>query len=109
MGIDDLPFIEQSYSQQVASNLHARLRTLLDQEFGSLRVHRRRKSFIVSHHCVESLIAGLLRVQFHSQQIPLPATREGEGLSDVCGVPLTWGIGTTLAEAEDKRLNKLEV
>lgn len=108
MGIDDLEIIEQSYSAQVAAKLLVKLREMLDQEFGNLRVHRRRQGFVVNHHCVESLIAGLLRVQFHSQQIALPATREGEGLSDICGVPLTWGVGTTLAEAEDERLNKLD-
>ena len=96
MGITDLRFIEQSYSAQVADALIVSIRNLLDQEFGHLRVHRQRQLFVVSHHCMESLVAGLLRVQFHSREIPLPLTRDGKGMSDVCGVPLSWGVGGTL-------------
>ncbi len=106
IGIDNLEFIEQSYSKQVAAKLLGELRELLDQEFGGLRVHRRRHSFIVNHHCVESLIAGLLRVQFHSQTNPLPATREEDGSSDVRAVFLSWGVGTTVAEAKESRTHK---
>lgn len=106
MGITDLSFIEQSYSSQVADGLMGNVRDLLDQEFGHLRVHRQRQLFVVSHHCKESLVAGLLRVQFHSRQIPLPLTRDGKGMSDVCGVPLTWGVGESLGEAERERLKK---
>ena len=104
--IDDLPFIEQTYSSQVANKLLASVRQLLDQEFGNLRVHRRHELFVVNHHSRESLIAGLLRVQFHSYEIALPATREGDGPSDICSLPLSWGVGQTLAEAEGERLNK---
>jgi len=106
MGITDLSFIEQSYSSQVADGLMGNVRDLLDLEFGHLRVHRQRQLFVVSHHCKESLVAGLLRVQFHSRQIPLPLTRDGKGMSDVCGVPLTWGVGESLGEAERERLQK---
>ena len=106
IGISDLDFIELSYSSTVASTLLVKVRNLLDLEFGPLRVHRRRELFVVSHHCMESLIAGLFRVQYHSREIPLPATRDGNGLSDVCGVPLTWGVGKTIMEAESERHNK---
>lgn len=107
IGITDLSFIEQSYSLQVADTLTSSIRNLLDQEFGPLRVHRQWQLFVVSHHCMESLMAGLLRVQFHSREIPLPLTRDGKGMSDVCGVPLSWGVGETLGEAERARLGKL--
>ena len=107
VSISDLCFIEESYSLQVADSLMGSIRNLLDQEFGHLRVHRQRQLFVVRHHCRESLVAGLLRVQFHSREIPLPLTRDGKGMSDVCGVPLSWGTGETLGEAERERLGKL--
>ena len=106
IGIVDLEFIEQSYSSTVANTLLIKVRNLLHLEFGPLRVHRRRQVFVVSHHCMETLIAGLFRVQYHSHEIPLPATRDGNGLSDVCGVPLTWGAGKTILEAEAERHKK---
>lgn len=106
VGIKDLEFLRQAYSVQVGDKLMSSVRVLLDKEFGGLRVHRRHQVFIVNHHCQESLIAGLLRVQFHSRQIPMMATRDGTGLSDVCGIPLSWGAGRTLEEAEEQRLSK---
>ena len=104
--IDDLPFIEQTYSSHVANRLLAGVRQLLDQEFGHLRVHRSHELFVVNHHCKDALVGGLLRVQFHSREIPLPATRDGDGLSEMCGIPLSWGVGQTLSEAETERLEK---
>lgn len=109
IGINDFSFLQQAYSIQVADQLMAKIRTLLDQEFGGLRVHRRHQVFVVNHHCEESLIAGVLRVQFHSRQLPLPATRLGQGLSDLCGVPLAWGVGRTLEAAELQRQSKRRV
>jgi len=103
IGIKDLVFIEQSYSAQVGEKLMGTVRELLDTEFGYLRVYRSHQVLVVRHHCMESLVAGLLRVQFHSCQIPMPVTREGDKMSDVCGVPVSWGIGHSLAEAEAKR------
>lgn len=109
IGINEFEFLQQAYSIQVADQLMAKIRTLLDQEFGGLRVHRRHRVFIVNHHCEELLIAGILRVQFHSRQLPLSATRNGEGFSDLCGVPLTWGVGRTLEAAEEQRQSKCKV
>lgn len=106
MTIPDLDFVTQSYSVQVADKLTARVRELLDQEFGPLRVHKRHQAFVVSHHSMEALVAGMLRVQYHCCQIPLPATRGPAGLSDLCGVSLCWGVGQTLNEAEAERAGK---
>ena len=103
IGLNDIEFIETSYSPQVAGKLSASVRELLDQEFGPLRVYRRRQAFVVSHHSRESLYAGLFRVQFHSSQIPLPSTRDGNGPSDRCGIPLSWGVGKSMIEAEAER------
>ena len=106
IGITNPTSIERRYSSQVADGLMGNIRDLLDREFGHLRVHRQRRLFVVSHHCVESLIAGLLRVQFHAQQIPLPRKRNDGVASDARGVPLSWGVGETLGEAERERLQK---
>lgn len=106
IGIDDLPFIEKSFSPQVADMLMISVRKMLDQEFGHLRVFRRHQVFVVRHSGMETLVAGLLRVQFHSCRIPLPVTRDGDGMSDICGVPLSWGVGHSHAEAERERLQK---
>ncbi len=106
IGINEFDFLQDAYSVQVGDQLMSSVRVLLDQEFGGLRVHRRHQVFVVNHHCEESLIAGLLRVQFHSRQLPFPATRDGEKLSDVCGVPLAWGVGRTLEAAEEQRQSK---
>lgn len=103
----DLTFIEQTYSTQVTDKLLLRIRELLEREFGSLRVYRHHQLLVVNHYCVESLVAGLLRVQFHCGEIPLSARRDGRGLSDMCGLPLSWGIGQTRAEAELNRLDKV--
>jgi len=103
IGIAELDYIEQLYSEQVVDKLLTRVRELLHQEFGPLRVYKRRQSFAASHHCMDSLVAGLLRVQYHSRQIPLRATRGPDGVEDVCGVPLCWGVGDTLYEAECRR------
>lgn len=109
VGINDLDSIKEHYSPQVAEKLMATVRGLLDREFGHLRVYRRHQAFVVRHHSIESLIAGLLTVQFHSCQIPLQVTRNGEGMSDVCGVPLSWGVGRSQAEAEGERIRKRTV
>ena len=105
VGVDNLTFIEQNYSTQVAQNLRAMLRNLLDQEFGNLRVHRKKQSFVVNHHCMESLIAGLLRVQFHARKVALTATHEstGDPMSDLSGICVSWGVGNTINEAERDR------
>lgn len=106
IAVTDLVSIERRYSSQFADRLMGNIRDLLDREFGHLRVHRQRRLFVVSHHCVESLIAGLLRVQFHGQQIPLPRARDGDAVSDACGVPLSWGVGESFGEAERERVQK---
>ncbi|MFK7890184.1 MAG: hypothetical protein AB8B63_05160 [Granulosicoccus sp.] len=79
------------------------VRRLIDTEFGSLRVHTYRQVYIVSHHCIDSLIAGLLRVQFHGKELRLPANSQGMRLT---GVPLLWGVGNSVAEAETARQHR---
>lgn len=108
VAINDLSFIESRYSPQVANRIMHLVRSHLNDEFGQLRVHRHRQIFVVGHHCMESLIAGLLRVQFHSKQIALPVTQSHGELSDICGIPLSWGVGNSLTEAENERIRRLK-
>lgn len=107
VSLADKAFVEQIYSRQVTDKLLQSIKQLLDREFGGLRVYHYRQLFVVNHYCMESLVAGLLRVQFHCGEIPLTAQREEHGLSDRCGIPVSWGIGQTRAEAELDRLGKL--
>ncbi|MBX2878745.1 MAG: hypothetical protein KTR32_02375 [Granulosicoccus sp.] len=92
------------YCKRQANNL---VRTLLDNEFGSLRVYRHRRLLIVSHKCMESLIAGILRVQFLSRQTEL-----GEGTECQCrlsqrhSVVISWGVGDSFHEAESARVRQ---
>lgn len=84
------------------------VRTLLHKEFGSLRIHRHRQLLVVSHHCVETLIAGLLRVQFHARQLSYSACRELTGEENKSsGFTLSWGVGESLIEAETARKKRI--
>lgn len=84
------------------------VRSLLHKEFGSLRIHRHRQLLVVSHHCVEALIAGLLRVQFHARQLNCSACRQLDGgESKSTGITLSWGVGESLAEAETARKKRI--
>jgi len=72
LGVRDLSFIEQTYSANVVNELMLSVRKLLNHEFGHLRVHRHHHVFIINHRSMDKLVEGLLRVQFHSCQIPVP-------------------------------------
>lgn len=78
----------------------AAVRALLAKEFGSLRLHRHRQLLIVSHHCLEELIAGLLRVQFLGNQIKWTGNIEPCEHESRCSISLSWGVGESLYEAE---------
>ncbi|MFK7861971.1 MAG: hypothetical protein AB8B64_24380 [Granulosicoccus sp.] len=106
VGVTNLDSIGQEYSPQAADQVMMSIRGLLDREFGHLRVHRRHRVFIVKHHSMESLIAGLLAVQFHSCEVNLQVSRGVGVTNDLCGVPLSWGVGRSRAEAEGERLRK---
>lgn len=78
----------------------ATVKALLAKEFGSLRLHRHRQLLIVSHHCLEELIAGLLRVQFLGNQIEWTDNIEPCEPEGRCRISLSWGVGESLYEAE---------
>jgi len=104
--IDDLPWLHAQFSNTVRNNLVRNVRQVLDNEFGSLRVHRYRRLFVVRHKSIESLIAGLLRAQFHTHQITLPETNIFGDSVDPTGVSITWGVGRNGVEAESERLKR---
>jgi len=76
----------------------------LVMEFGRLRVTQYNRTFVIKHRNSDELIGALLRTQYHVYQCSV------EDLEAV-GVPrsfiymnLTWGVGETLADANDERL-----
>lgn len=78
----------------------------LSLEFGRLRITQTKRTFIVQHRNLEELIGALLRVQYHVFQ----CTEEDLA---VVGVPktfvamnLTWGVGGSVAEADNQRLKR---
>ncbi len=102
--IDDLPWLHAQFSNSVRNNLVKGVRQILEKEFGSLRVHRYRRLFVVRHKSIESLIAGLLRAQFHTHQLALPEKNIfGDVVEQKC-VSITWGVGRNGVEAESERL-----
>jgi|GEM_PF-4700859 len=107
IGLSDLVRLERECSAGLVDDILHCVRVLLHKEFGHLRVHRKHQSFIVSHHCMESLLAGLLRVQYHSQQINSSTTAEDNAVHGDSHGPsrlsLTWGVGKSRAEAESQR------
>lgn len=102
VGIDDIERTSLDLPKGEVVNLNRQLRQMLNKEFGSLRVHKYRYGFTVGHQCYDTLAAGLLRVQYHAKQIettPLVS----EIFEDTQGVPVTWGVGSTVSEAETER------
>ncbi len=104
--IDDLPWLHAQFSNSVRNNLVKSVRQTLDAEFGSLRVYRYRRLFVVRHKKIESLIAGLLRAQFHTHQFSLPEINVFGDTVEQKGVSITWGVGHTGLEAESERLKR---
>lgn len=102
VGIDDIERTLLDLPKGEVLNLNAQLRRLLNKEFGSLRVHKHRYAFTVGHQCFDTLVAGLLRVQYHAKQIQT-APVVSDIFEDTEGVPVTWGVGSSVSEAETER------
>jgi len=96
--IDKLDAIKTLHGAACQKRVVSHVRTLLNKEFGTLRVHRYRGLFVAKHKSVEALISSLLRIQFHVHQIELPESDKH--------VSLTWGVGRTTPEAEVERLRR---
>lgn len=104
--IDNLDRLSDCLTPTMLASMKRRVRQMLDREFGRLRVHRHRRRFVVRHRSVDNLIAGLLRVQFHAQQIRLPETDRYGNRLDPSMISLTWGVGQSGPEAELERLRR---
>jgi hypothetical protein len=102
VGIDDIERTALDLPKGEVLKLNAQLRQLLNKEFGSLRVHKHRLAFTVGHHCHETLVAGLLRIQYYAKQIETTSV-VSEIFDDTQGVPVTWGVGDSISEAETER------
>jgi hypothetical protein len=105
VGIDDIERTLLDLPKGEVANLNGQLRQLLNKEFGSLRVHKHRYRFTVGHQCYDTLIAGLLRVQYHAKQMETTQL-VSEIFDDSQGVPVTWGVGKTVPEAETERAKR---
>jgi len=70
--IDNLEWVRKEFGNDVCISLVKQVRTILDKEFGRLRVHRYKRLFVIRHRSVEGLISSLLRMQFHAHQLELP-------------------------------------
>jgi len=104
--IDNLEWIRTEYGEAYCANLVKQVRTILNKEFGKLRVHRYRRLFVIRPPSVEGLISSLLRIQFHAQQIDLPVVNKAGDATHSKPVALTWGVGRTTTEAEVERLRR---
>lgn len=102
VGIDDIERTLLDLPKGEVLNLNAQLRQLLNREFGSLRVHKHRYAFTVGHHCFDTLAAGLLRVQYYAKHMQTSEV-VNEIFDDSEGVPVTWGVGHSVSEAETER------
>ena len=104
--IDGLDALAERYGELTLSGATRRVRTLLDREFGHLRVYRARRRFVVRHRSSETLIAGLLRVQFHARAVRLPEVDLNGEPVERRGLAITWGVGRSAPEAELERLRR---
>lgn len=106
IGPDDIDTLEAGLPANQLDALLAQVRGLLHAEFGRLRVYRYRQVFSVGHYHLEGLIGGLLRVQYHARQIQLPAGVCGLDTAVRPGLTLSWGVGSTVLEADNERLRR---
>lgn len=104
--IDNLEWIRNEFGEAFGLSLVKQVRSILDTEFGKLRVHRYRRLFVIRHRSVEGLISSLLRIQFHAQQLELPSLNTMSKPTNVKPISLTWGVGRTTTEAEVERLRR---
>lgn len=104
--IDNLATLTERFGRSCTDHLVRDIRALLDHEFGSLRIHRYRGVYRIRHRSVEGIIAGLLRVQFHAQNLLLPTTDRHGAAVDTRSIKLTWGVGRSAGEADLERMRR---
>ena len=108
--LDELLAYKMLYSELDLQILLGKISALLHREFGKGVVRREKTCFILGHNQFESLVAGLLRVQFYANMEDLPEFNIFGETSTQEGITLTWGIGNTADDAQQdlsrKRLQK---
>ena len=93
--LDDLISYRMLYSEVDFQLLLGKISDLLTREFGRGVVRREKTHFKLGHDQFESLVAGLLRVQFYANMEDLPEYNIFGETSTQEGISLTWGIGET--------------
>lgn len=99
--LDDLLSYRMLYSELDLQLLLGKISTLLQREFGKGVTRREKSCFVLGHNQFESLVAGLLRVQFYANMEDLPEFNIFGEASTQEGITLTWGIGKTTDDAHD--------
>ena len=106
IGIDDFHGLRLQFSESCCQALSNRVHALLLTEFSARAATRHGNLFRVKGKNFQVLIAGILRVQFHVAQLPLPErTLFGEAVTRQ-GLHLVWGIGDNAAAADLERKQK---
>lgn len=100
IGVNNIEQLKTQCSPNLANAVMKQVRVFLNAEFGQLRVHRYRQVFTVGHHSLESLISGLLRVQFYARQVELPIL---DSQFQPRSLTLSWGVGESVLEADHER------
>ena len=78
----------------------------LAMEFGHLRISQSNRTFTVKHRNLEEMISALLRVQYHVYQCSAEDLKSVGVPSSFVAMNLTWGLGNTLADANEERLKR---
>lgn len=98
--LDEFLSYRMVYSEVDLQYIFGRVSDLLSREFGRGVVRRDRSCFTLGHNQFESLVAGLLRVQFYANMEDLPEFNIFGEHSVQEGMSLTWGIGKDVTGAE---------
>jgi len=102
VGVDDIAKLSTPELKSELLRVNELLRRLLNKEFGSKRVHKHRQVFTVGHHCLDTLVEGLLHVQFHAKQLDAAQLLD-DSYAENTGLRVTWGVGNSIREAESQR------
>jgi len=81
VGIDDIERICEQVNKKDFLMINEKLRSLLN---------------------LDTLVAGLLRVQFHAKLLDAKRIHSSV-FSDTKGLPISWGVGNTISEADTER------
>lgn len=104
--IDAMTDIRMQFSSIAIEKIISDVGRLLRREFGTAQVRRDKRIFCVVHDDFEKLVAGVLRVQFHTQRLKLPDYNIFGEKTELPGITLIWGVGHNSQQADSERLKK---